>query len=180
MKLINNLINTQLINEEIFLNNEIKKESESLVSLLNVKQNTLMNQLNINNNINPFMFPQNLIMQPQPIIPNPMQQNIISNNMENYEINQNLNNINFFNVKFCPITGGIFTIICKPNDKVSEIIKKYREKANDFRENNFLFNDKRLTDNQNSTLFEIGVGDGSVIKVAPIRTLEGRQLKWNS
>ena len=38
LSLINNLINTQLINEEIFINNEIKKESECLISLLNVKQ----------------------------------------------------------------------------------------------------------------------------------------------
>ena len=47
MNLINNLINTQLINEEIYINNEIKKESECLISLLNVKQNTLNNQINI-------------------------------------------------------------------------------------------------------------------------------------
>ena len=46
MNLINNLINTQLINEEIFINNEIKKESENIVSLLNVKQNILMDQIN--------------------------------------------------------------------------------------------------------------------------------------
>ena len=33
MTLINNLINTQLINEEIFINNEIKKECEFFISL---------------------------------------------------------------------------------------------------------------------------------------------------
>ena len=38
MNLINNLINTQLINEEIYINNEIKTESECLTSLLNIKQ----------------------------------------------------------------------------------------------------------------------------------------------
>ena len=42
MTLINNLINTQLINEEIFINNEIKKESECLISLLNVKQKRII------------------------------------------------------------------------------------------------------------------------------------------
>ena len=38
-------INTQLLNEEVSINNEIKKESECLISLLNIKQNTLMNQI---------------------------------------------------------------------------------------------------------------------------------------
>ena len=41
--LINNLINTQLVNEEIFINNEIRKESEFLNSLLNQKKNCLIN-----------------------------------------------------------------------------------------------------------------------------------------
>ena len=38
LNLVNNLINTQLINEEIFINNEIKTENECLKSLLNIKQ----------------------------------------------------------------------------------------------------------------------------------------------
>ena len=44
--LINNLINTQNIYEEINFNNEIKKESEFIFSLLNIKQNQLNNQIN--------------------------------------------------------------------------------------------------------------------------------------
>ena len=42
LNLINNLINTQIIYQEILLNNEIKKECEFINSLLNIKQNTLM------------------------------------------------------------------------------------------------------------------------------------------
>ena len=57
--LINNLINTKLVNEEIFINNEIKKESEFLNSLLNLKQNSLMNQ---NNNFNDMILQNNLMM----------------------------------------------------------------------------------------------------------------------
>ena len=69
LNLINNLINTQLINDEIFINNEIKKESEILNSLFNIKQNFLMNPINpmnLNNNINlnPLMIQPNLIMNP--------------------------------------------------------------------------------------------------------------------
>ena len=61
--LTNNLINTQSINEEININNEIKKECEFINSLLNIKQNNLMSQnnLNNNNNLNPFMLQQNSI-----------------------------------------------------------------------------------------------------------------------
>ena len=70
LNLINNLINTQLINDEIFINNEIKKESEILNSLFNIKKNFLMNPINpmnLNNNINlnPLMIQPNLIMNPQ-------------------------------------------------------------------------------------------------------------------
>ena len=59
--LINNLINTQLIDNEISINNDIKTESECLKSLLNIKQTNLMNQMNQINqnnnfNANPFMF----------------------------------------------------------------------------------------------------------------------------
>ena len=49
INLVNKIINTQIINEEISINNEIKKESECLNSLLNIKQNYLMNQFNQNN-----------------------------------------------------------------------------------------------------------------------------------
>ena len=42
LNLINNLINIQIIYQEILLNNEIKKECEFINSLLNIKQNTLM------------------------------------------------------------------------------------------------------------------------------------------
>ena len=59
MNLINNLINTTLINQEIYINNEIKKESEFLNSLLNLKQNSLMNQ---NHNFNDMILQNNLMM----------------------------------------------------------------------------------------------------------------------
>ena len=47
LNLVNNLINTQLIDEEIFINNEIKTENECLKSLLNIKQNNPINQFTI-------------------------------------------------------------------------------------------------------------------------------------
>ena len=89
--LINNLINTQLVNEEIFINNEIKKESEFLNSLLNLKQNSLMNQ---NNNFNDMILQNNLMMNFQPnIIPiNVQEQQISQNNKNGFQNNCGENN----------------------------------------------------------------------------------------
>jgi rubrerythrin len=73
MNLINNLINTKLINQEIYINNEIKKESEFLNSLLNIKQNILINPLNNNINYNPFIIQSNIINNDAQINFNPNQ-----------------------------------------------------------------------------------------------------------
>ena len=86
--LINNLINTQLINQEININNEIKKESELLATFLIEKQKYLINQNPINNNnINPFLMPQpNLMINAPQMNFNPIQispQQIIDNNQIN-------------------------------------------------------------------------------------------------
>ena len=145
MTLINNLINTQLINEEIYINNEIKKENECLISLLNVKQNTLNNQININNNINPnsFMFQQNFMENPFPLNINPLQQQAIDNNLNNNEQN-NRDNIWIINIKFVHTLGKATVVQSNLNEKISEIIKKYREKSNDYQDNFFFFNGRVL------------------------------------
>ncbi len=54
LSLSNKLINTFNINEEMSINNEIKKETEFLLSLLNIKNNAIMNQMAMNNNMNFF------------------------------------------------------------------------------------------------------------------------------
>ena len=97
MNLINNLLNTQLINQEIFINNELKKEIECLTSLLNVKQNTLMNQNNINNNINlnPLVLQPNQFINNPPMNMNQIQiepQQIKMNDFYNFENDNNINN----------------------------------------------------------------------------------------
>ena len=171
--LINNLINTQLLNEEVSINNEIKKESECLISLLNIKQNTLMNQININNNMNfnPFMIQPNLMMANiQPINMNQMQQQIIMNNFNNMETNNELNNC-FLNIKFSNVSGNKTLVLSKPNEKVSEVIEKYRKKANDYDYNSlFLINNKKLI--PQLTVSEAGLIDGSEILVFPNNVLK--------
>ena len=166
MTLINNLINTQLINQEISINNEIKKESEFLISLLNIKQNILMNPININNNINlnPFMFQPNLIMANiQPINMNQMPQQMIMNNFNNIQKNNGDNNY-FLNITFIHTSGKKTVAQIKLNEKVSEMIEKYRKKANDYNPKTlFLYNGKRLI--PSLTASENGLADGVEVLV---------------
>ena len=170
MNLINNLINTQLINEEIFINNEIKKESELLISLLNIKQKTLMNPNNIN--FNPLMNqPNPMLMIKPPINLNQMPPQAVSNNFKN----NNMDDARFINVKFKKGSGEDYVLYCNPYEKNSEVIKKYREKANDYSENLFLFNSKDL--NPSSTLFESGIVNYSLITVVKVLDLKGSKLR---
>ena len=169
MNLINNLFNTQLVNEEIYINNEIKKESEFLNSLLNRKQNGLMNQFNpINNmNLNPFMFQLNPLMNhPQ------MNLNINNFQLNPPQIDNNFNahnNENFIDLFFKNTNSSkITTIHCNENEKISDIIEKYKFKASDYSDNHYLWNGKRLNDFVNSTVIKLNIIDRSLIFVDKI------------
>ena len=173
MNLINNLNNTQLINEEIFINNEIKKESECLISLLNIKYNTLNSQNNINNNINfnPFMFQQNPVMNVQNININPIKQQIYPEHL-NIHGSYNDNN-DIINVKFEHMYGKKTVLVCRINEKFSDVVKKYREKANDYENNLFLFDGSGLDPSSNLTLAQLKLLGNSFITVLNKEGLKG-------
>ena len=159
LSLINNLINTQLIDDEIFITNEIKTEIECLKSILNIKQkNNLMNQqINLNNNfnVNPFIAQPNLQMN-QPIINmNP----IISNDINSFP------NDEIINVTFERSFGNGINIRINPNEKISELIKRYREKSKDFNNNWFLLNGKNILNYSSLSLTEYGIKDMHKITV---------------
>ena len=91
MNLMNELINTDLIKEEIIINNKIKTESEFLNSLFKIKQN----KINPNNTIeiNPFLFkekstiiipPMNLNMNVFEFNPEQINKNCVENNNNDY------------------------------------------------------------------------------------------------
>ena len=116
------------------------------------------NNMNINN---PFMFQQNQMMNINaplfninPIFPMGQQQN-------------NLNEDEIINVEFKHIYGKVTNLICNSNEKISEVIKKYRVKANDFDDNNFIYNNQRLNDSE-KTLKEIRYYDRCPITVSRI------------
>jgi len=171
MNLINNLIITQLINEEISINNEIKTESECLTSLLNIKQKEI---LSINNNlINPIMFQpnQNIIVQPIDFNLNQINQNILQNNNV---INDKIINVYFEN----RISGKIYNVQCKDNENFSKVVNIYREKAKDFKNDLFLFNAKKLDPFSNLTLTQLQISNFSYITVAKTLDLMGKRNKF--
>ena len=143
--LINSLINTQLIDNEISINNDIKTESECLKSLLNIKQTNLMNQMNQINqnnnfNANPFMLQPNLFINSPIMNINPMIQN--DNNPK-------------INIRFRHCSGFNTIITFEQNAKISDLIKEYRKRTNDFEENIFILNGKKLDPFSSSTLKKI-------------------------
>ena len=123
-----------------------------------------INPMNLNNNINlnPLMIQPNLNM-------NPPQMNLNMNqfNFNPQQINENNNNdflqIFFRNCVNCEIT----TIFCSRTDKISTLIEKFRNKANDYGDNIYLFNDKQLNNYLDSTLNDLGLVSNSKITVAP-------------
>ena len=162
INLVNKLINTQLINEEISINNEIKKESECLNSLFNIKQNNLMNRIN-QNNFNKLMFQQNQMMFPSPpIVPvnmNPFSpqkpkmflNNNFQNNFENFS-NKNNSVNDYYNCVFRLENGKCFVFECKPSEKVVDVIEKYRERTKDYYNTIFLVDGNNLMNDLNLTL----------------------------
>ena len=175
LNLINNLINTQLINQEIYINNEIKKESELLSSFLIEKQKYVISQNSINNNIiNPFLMPQpNLMMNAPQMNINPIkipQVEIIDDNLNNLE---NANQKNVLNIKFEQLhSGNKYLVQCFDNDRICDVIEMYRKKANDYNDNFFLFNMKDMN-GLAKTLNDIGIVDSFSITVDKKGILKG-------
>ena len=189
-ELSNKLNNSFDINEEILIGNEIKNETEFLISLLNIKKNELNQQNYINNNLNVQMF--------NPINYNP--NNFNNNNLNNNNFNNNIhqlaqqmvqqqmlfqqpiknfnplksfeNNEPVINVKFIQKhIGGVVLIQCNPNEKISDVIEKYREKSGDYYENDFIFNSEKMN-NLTCTLSQCKIMNQSWIDVIRKATLK--------
>ena len=125
---INNLTfklnNTHNIDEEILINNEMKKENECLSSLLNIKKNELNQQNMMNNNIMPNMMNNNII---QNMMNNPNENNEW---MEIYQMNIGepiINNypIQKFNVIFRDQRGYKNNISVDIGTTINELLEKY-------------------------------------------------------
>ena len=150
-RLITRLINTHNLDEETSINNEIRNETKFLSSLLNIKRNDLIQNNNMNNNNNFFnpminqnnnnnnygMFNNN-IMQQQMLQQNMMQQQMMESldkkmQQKNFEDNSNFSCLGLsiiFRVQYSDKPPVM--VPCMPDEKVSEIIAKYRNKSGDY------------------------------------------------
>ena len=156
------LLNTFDINEEISINNEIKKETEILDSLLNIKMNSIMAQ---NQQMMQFQIQQQ--MQAQQNMFNQlqnMQNNPLNNNFPN-QIEQSKKSITvIFRTAKQDKDGNPITqrIQCSLDEKVSKVIERYRMQANEVGTKiKFIFNAMPL--NHSLTVAEAGLSDNSDI-----------------
>ena len=166
------LLNTFDINEEISINNEIKKETEILDSLLNIKMNSIMAQ---NQQMMQFQIQQQ--MQAQQNMFNQMQNmqnNPLNNNFPN-QIEQSKKSITviFRTAKQDKDVNPIDPMIqCSLDEKVSKVIERYRMQANDVETNTkFIFNAHPL--NPTLTVAEAGLSDDSNIFVVSTKGVRG-------
>ena len=156
------LLNTFDVNEEISINNEIKKETEILDSLLNIKMNSIMAQ---NQQMMQFQIQQQ--MQAQQNMFNQMQNmqnNPLNNNFPN-QIEQSKKSITvIFRTAKQDKDGNPINpkIQCSLDEKVSKVIERYRMQANDVGTKiKFIFNAMPL--NHSLTVAEAGLSDNSNI-----------------
>ena len=154
-------------------------------------QNMMMNNPMMNQN----MMYQNMMNNPMMMMNNPMMnQNMMSmmmaqmianntNNSQNNDSqsqpsnnNSNMNSNGGFTVMFrtrdTDNNNDPISVQCMPNDKLSEVIEKYRSKANDHDETKkFIFNATEL--NLNLTVAAAGIQNQSTIFVVNTRGVKG-------
>ena len=165
LNLSNNLINTADVNQEITLNEELIKQAQFLLKLLNIKKNFLFGQNFQNNNMNNIF--------------NPMQNNQMNmfnniNNQFQQMINQNIMNEprdlkrKEIRLRFeRPDEENSITVPCFTDEKISEVINKYKNMARIKLQ--FLYNAKEL--NPNKTVEESGLVNNSIVRVIPTRQI---------
>ena len=187
--LSNKLINISDVIEEIMINNEIKNETECLLSLLNIKKNEINNinnqgnmNFNMNNNYQEMDYQkmkleqdkmlaqlqiQHQNMMAQHMAKRQAQLNRILNIMGNNDYQKTMINVTFRESGNISQPSAV-TVQCNPEEKVSDIIEKYRNKANDHDESKkFVFNAKDL--NPNLSVTEAGIMNNANIFVIGIK-----------
>ena len=152
ISIIQTLVTTQSLKDERELNNLIQNESEYLNSLLDIKQNLLSQKPNINSEIY-----------------------INSIKLEQPQINTDGYRFSTINIKFYKTTGITTMLQCKPIEKISDAINRYRVKANDFEQNRFNYNYYDLNNKLNCTIIECGIKNGDQIIVSNLRSVVGEK-----
>ena len=147
------------INDEIILSNELKKEAEFLISLLNIKKNEINQKNNFNNNFQQML--QQQMFQQQMIA----QQQMMNAQFQTLQNQVQMNNIKIenINVKFNK-NGKIISIKMSNNCMVAELIDEYYQKTKT-RSGTFKYNNEILKDYDTAALYEVGLQNNSEIIV---------------
>ena len=128
-----------------------------------------MNQIDLNNNninFNP------LIPQPSPFIMNAPAMNIEQIQPKFLSNNPLMNNDKIIFLAFIKDQNNKITIIhCNPQEIISNLIKRYREKSNDYDENRFISNGKDL--DISSTISESKMFDKCDVRIDALGILKG-------
>ena len=163
------LINTNNIEEETSINDEIKNEFEFLSSLLKIKRNTI-NKFN-----KEFPDPkkrEEMIYQQMKKQQQMMQQEKLQQEKEEEMRQQKLKEINNqsqFLIKFQDrdaFGGKPIVLICSLNEMLSSIIERYNKKIGEdysHEEKKYIYNSKAL--NPNLTVAESGIAYNAIILV---------------
>ena len=180
--------NTFDINQEILINNEIKKETEFLISLLNIKQSAMNNQMFMNNNMNlsnPMMNPNfnNNPLQQQYLQQQQMLEQLMHQQQLMYQQliqQQQMNNMKKEKEQYITVIfrdgrmgeQNPIMIPCSIHDKVSDIIEKYKNMAKNSTETQkFIYNAQAL--NPNLTLAEAKLVNNANIFVVETEGVRG-------
>ena len=161
INLSNNLINTSDVNQEISINEELIKQSQFLLKLLNIKKNLIYGQNFQNNNINIFNSMPNQINMFSYLNNDQLQEIIPRNDMVSTQVFQK----EIINLRLRNFRGIDITILCSTDEKVSELIQKYKNKILSFakKELRLIFNNKVL--DPNKSIQEEGLKQNSFIFV---------------
>ena len=196
------MMNQQMMNQPM-MNQQMMNQSMMNQPMINqqMMNQPMINQPMMNqpmvNQMNPFMMNQQIMnqMMLQQQQPNMMNQANIMNQVLTQSINQqqlqqqsafpnNQNNFQSTNSNYITVhfriqqgrnlpTKDHLTIQCNLDDKVSDVIKAYRTKTQDFDEehDHFIFNAKKL--NQTLSCAEAGIVNGSIIYVLNDKDVDG-------
>ena len=178
----NNMMNqnNMMMNNQngMMMNNQNNMMMNQMMNPAMMQQNqNMMNQLLMQQQIQQNMWnPQAMMQQQQQqnaILQSMIQQQQQNNNQVNTSTNPNFITIRF-KLQLRRDQNNEFSIHCTLNDKISEVISRFRTKAQDvedLKHEKYIFNAKRL--NETLTVAEAGMSNNSVVYVINDRDLEG-------
>ena len=174
--MMNNNMNDQMMNNNMMNNNMNNPMMSNMNNMNNMQNQMMMNNMQNQMMMNNMQIPMNQMASNGMNI---MNQNLFNNNQSQGNNNQPQQSNGFLTVNFRDsgndnnqnTEGYSIAIQCKPDEKVSDIIQRYRTKANFYDEAKFVFNAKNLA--PSLTVAEAGISHSSKIFVVRTKHVKG-------